>query len=324
MRENTMLTISPADLNFIGTDIQRGECILATRSGQLYLPDKRGGVNIVSPDGRTERIVAQGSPMDFMPNGIALLPDRSFLMADLGPGGGVYHMTRDGVIKPHLTQVDGSPLEPTNFVGIDSKSRIWISVSTRKVPREKSMKKNHADGYLILKDQQGARIVAEGLGFTNEAIVDPTGKWLYVNETFARCTSRFRISDDGSLGPKEVFAQYGPGTFPDGLTFDSEGAVWIVSVVSNRVIRTTLNGNQHIILEDADSAALTAVEAAYQDGSFTRQHLDSGGQRRLGNLSGISFGGIDLKTVYLASLFGNQVASFRSPVAGAPPVHWNF
>ena len=319
-----MLTVSPADLEFIGKDIERGECILATRAGDLFLPDRRGGVNVVSPDGRTERILAQGAPKEFMPNGIALLPDRSFLMADLGPGGGVYHMTPDGVIRPHLLEVDGCRLEPTNFVGIDNKSRTWISVSTRIVPREQSMKKGHADGYLILMDHRGARIVAEGLGFSNEAIVDPTGKWLYLNETFARCTSRFEIRTDGSLGPKEVFAQYGAGTFPDGLTFDAEGAVWIVSVVSNRVIRTTLNGKQHIILEDFDPAMLTAVEAAFQDGSFTRTHLDSGGQRKLGNLSGICFGGPDLKTVYLASLFGNQIASFRSPIAGAPPAQWEF
>src|SRR5450830_306313 len=162
---DTMLTVSPADLEFIGNDIERGECILATKSGDLFLPDRRGGVNIVRPDGRTERILAQGAPEGFMPNGIALLPDRSFLMADLGPGGGVYHMTRDGKIKPHLLEVDGHRLEPTNFVGIDSKSRTWISVSTRMVPREQSMKKGHADGYLILMDQRGARIVAEGFGF---------------------------------------------------------------------------------------------------------------------------------------------------------------
>ena len=319
-----MLTVSPADLTFIGNDIERGECILATKSGELFLPDRRGGVNIVHANGRTERIMAQGAPEGFMPNGIALLPDRSFLMADLGPGGGVYHMKPDGQIKPHLLEVDGHRLEPTNFVGIDSKLRTWISVSTRMVPREQSMKKGHADGYLILMDERGARIVAEGFGFANEAIVDPTGKWLYINETFARCTSRFEIRADGALGPKEIFAQYGAGTFPDGFTFDAEGAVWIVSVVSNRVIRTTLDGKQHIMLEDADPDMLATVEAAFHDGSYSRKHLDSGGQRKLGNLSGICFGGPDLKTVYLASLFGHQVASFRSPVAGAPPVQWEF
>jgi sugar lactone lactonase YvrE len=186
------------------------------------------------------------------------------------------------------------------------------------------MKKGVADGYIILIDERGARIVAEGIGFANEAIVDPSGHWLYVNETIARCTSRFQISPNGDLGPREIFAQYGAGTFPDGFAFDSEGAVWIVSVVSNRVIRATPDGKQEIILEDADPATLQAAEDAFQNGSYSRKHLDSGGQRKLGNLSSIAFGGHDLKTVYLGSLFGTRVARFRSPIAGAKPVQWEF
>ncbi|APW39312.1 hypothetical protein RD110_20565 [Rhodoferax koreense] len=319
-----MFKVSAEDIDFIGEDLDRGECVLATRSGDLFLPDRRGGISIIRSDGRTERIRAKGAPEGFLPNGIALLPDRSFLMADLGPGGGVWHMAPDGTMKPRLLELGGRKLEPTNFVGIDSQSRTWVTVSTRLVPREQSMKKGHADGYIILIDERGPRIVAEGIGFSNEAIVDPTGRHLYVNETIARCTSRFELRPDGSLGPREVFAQYGAGTFPDGFTFDSEGAVWIVSVVSNRVIRATQDGRQEIVLEDADPATLAAAEEAFHNGSYTRKHLDSGGQRPLGNLSSIAFGGPDLKTVYLASLFGTRVARFKSPIAGAKPVQWEF
>lgn len=319
-----MLTLTPDDVDFIGNDIERGECVLATKSGDLFLPDRRGGVNIVHPDGATERIMARGAPEGFLPNGLALLPNRDFLMADLGPGGGVWHMTRTGEMSPLLLELHGRKLEPTNFVGIDRLGRTWVTVSTRLVPREQSMKKGHADGYIILIDDRGARVVAEGIGFTNEALVDPTGKWLYVNETIARCTSRFPIRDDGSLGRREVFAQYGAGTFPDGFTFDAEGGVWIVSVVSNRVIRATPDGKQHTVLEDVDSVWIEEVERMFQNGTYGRKELDSGGQRKMANLSGISFGGPDLKTVYLASLFGSRVATFRSPIAGAAPVHWEF
>jgi len=319
-----MLNLSVDDIEFIGNDIQRGECVMATRSGDLFLPDKRGGVNIIRADGRTERIMARNAPEGFLPNGIALLPDRSFLMADLGPGGGVWHLAQDGTLTPRLLEVHGQRLEPTNFVGIDRQGRTWITVSTHLVPREQAMRKGYGDGYIILLDERGARVVAEGIGFTNEALVDPAGQWLYVNETIARCTSRFPIRPDGSLGPREVFAQYGAATFPDGFTFDAEGGIWIVSVVSNRVIRATPDGKQHTVIQDADPAWLEEVEAAFQNGTYSRTHLDSGGQRRLANLSGIAFGGPDLKTVYLASLFGTQVGRFRSPVAGAPPVHWEF
>ena len=318
-----MFSLAVEDLAFVGENLERPETVLATRSGDIFMPDKRGGISIVRANGATELVLARNAPAGFLPNGFAVLPDRSFLIADLG-NGGVWHMSADGTLTPRLMEIDGRRLEPTNFVGIDAKGRTWVSISTRLVPREQSMRKGHADGYIILIDDKGARIVADGIGFTNEAIVDPTGNWLYVNETIARCTSRFAIRADGSLGPREVFAQYGAGTWPDGFAFDAEGGVWIVSVVSNRVIRTAPDGSQHVILEDVDQDQLRECEQAFQNDTYTRQHLDSGGKRRLGNLSGIGFGGPDLKTVYLGSLFGNRIATFRSPIAGARPVQWDF
>ena len=319
-----MLSVDTSTLTFVGEGLSRPECVMATRSGDLFMPDKRGGIAVVRANGKTELIKAKNGPEGFLPNGFAVMPDRSFLIADLGPEGGVWHMALDGTMTPRLMEIDGRHLEPTNFVGLDAKGRIWVSVSTKLIPREQSMKKGHADGYLILIDDKGARVVADGIGFTNEAIVDPSGEWLYVNETIARRTSRYPIRSDGSLGPRQTFAQYGAASFPDGFAFDAEGAVWTVTVVSNRVIRTTPDGVQQVIFEDSDAADNAAVEAAFQDGTYTRAHLDMGGRRPAGNLSGISFGGPDLKTVYLGSLFAPHLASFRSPIAGAPPVQWEF
>jgi len=320
-----MGAISLQDLTFVGDDLERAECVMTTRSGDLFVPDKRGGISIVRADGRTERILAKNAPEGFLPNGIALLPDRSVLIANLGPGGGLWHLAQDGTLTPRLQEIDGRPLPPCNFVGTDRQNRTWLTVSTWLVPREQSMRKGYGDGFIILIDGKGpARIVAENIGFTNEAIVDLTGEWIYLNETIAQRTSRMPIRKDGSLGAREVFAQYGEGTWPDGFTFDAEGGVWIVSVVSNRVIRATPDGKQELILEDNDSATLQAAIDAFNNGTYTRSHLDSGGKRPLGNLSGISFGGPDLKTVYLGSLFGTRLATFRSQVAGAEPVQWTY
>jgi len=41
-------------------------------------------------------------------------------------------------------------------------------------------------------------------------------------------------------------------------------------------------------------------------------------------VTSLAFGGPDLRTAYLGSLKGTQLASFRSPVAGLPPIHWNW
>ena len=113
--------------------------------------------------------------------------------------GGVFALTRDGGVRPLLEQVDDVDLPPTNFVFEDDRARIWITVSTRHVPRAAAYRADVADGFIVLVDARGARIVADGLGYTNEAMLSPDGAWLYVNETFARRMSRFRVRPDGSL-----------------------------------------------------------------------------------------------------------------------------
>jgi sugar lactone lactonase YvrE len=311
-------------LRFIGEGLSRPECVLATRSGDLFVSDTRGGVSMIRPDGAVEFTRARGGPADLFPNGIALLTDRSYLIANLGPSGGVFRLRRNGTILPVLTELEGKPLPPTNFVAIDRVGRTWVTVSTRVVPREQAARKGHADGFVVVIDDRGARIVAEGIGYTNEALVDPSGRWLYVNETIARLTTRYAIGPDGSLSGREIFAEYGAATFPDGLAFDAEGGVWIVSIASNRVIRITPDGRQHLMLEDQDPGVLASVEEAYQADRFGRAEMDAGRTRSMANVSSLAFGGPDLRTLYFGSLFGNRVSYVRQKIAGAPPVHWDF
>ena len=319
-----MLSLKPDDVQFIGHGLMRPECVLATRGGDLFASDGRGGVSVVRADGTQEFFLPDGAPDRFLPNGIALMPNRDVLIANLGAAGGVWRLRPDGALSLEIAEADGLTLPPINFVGLDGAGRLWITVSTRVIPRQDAFHKGHADGFIVVNDNAGTRIVAEGLGFTNEAIVDPSGDWLYVNETIAQRTSRFRIRPDASLGPRETVAEYGPATFPDGFAHDSEGGVWIVSVGSNRVIRVSRSGETHLVLEDCEPTAMDELQAAFDEGRFDRDMIDIANERPLANLSSIAFGGPDLKTVYMGSLGGERIATFRSPIAGAAPVHWNF
>lgn len=178
-----------------------------------------------------------------------------------------------------------------------------------------------ASSYLSTR---AARIVAGGLGYTNEAMLSPDGQWLYVNETFARRLSRFPVAADGSLGTKQIVATFGHGTYPDGLAFDVEGHVWITSIVSNRVLRVGPDGAATVILEDADPTHVQWCEDAYRAGTMGRPHLDRTAGRVLKNISSLAFGGPDLRTAYLGCLLGDAIACFLAPVAGHPPFHWRF
>jgi sugar lactone lactonase YvrE len=318
--------IDPTSMMRIGTGLNRPECVLATARGDLYTSDWRGGVAHIRPDG-TQALYRCELPgqRQARPNGIALRPDGSFLFADLGADlGGVFALSRDGAVRPFVEEVDGVALPPSNFVVEDAEGRVWITISTRQVPRALGYRADVDDGFIVLVDRRGARIVADGLGYTNEAILDARGKWLYVNETFVRRTSRYPVRPDGSLGLREVFVEYGPGTWPDGMAFDVEGHLWIVSIVSNRVLRVAPDRTIATIVEDFDPEHLAWVEQAYIANEMGRPHLDGVKSRVLRNISSIAFGGEDRRTVYLGCLLGDGVYAFRSPVAGLAPAHWNW
>lgn len=313
-----------SDLTLVGHGLKRPECVLCTSDGSIIVSNWDGGVTIIDSSGAQRDIVAVDSPVDLKPNGIALLEDGSFLLANLGDDGGIWHLHQDGQVEPFVTEFDGVPIPPSNFVLVDRNGRTWLTVSTRVTPRARAYRPDTDDGFIAVVDQSGARIAADGLGYTNEVQVDPSGEWLYVNETFARRTSRMRIRDGGSLGPRETVAEYGAGTFPDGLCFDEEGAFWIVSVVSNRVIRVTPDGRQRVLIEDADPDHLEAVESAFQSGTMGRPHLDNIRSELLQSTSSIAFGGPDRRNCLIGCLLGDRIASFRSPVAGVMPAHWNW
>lgn len=318
-------TVEKGALGFFGQGLARPECVLCTEAGDIFVSNWDGGVSRIATDGSVMHILAKPgeTPHPIGVNGFAITADGDFLLADLNPaGGGVWRLRADGSAEPFLLEIDGAPIPPTNFVGADAAGRVWISVSTRHEPRDQAYRKDVADGFIILVDARGARIAADGIGYTNEAIVDPSGEWLVVNETFARRTSRYRIGGDGTLGPRETVTEYGHGVYPDGLAFDEAGGIWMTSVVSNRLIHVAPDGEQTVVFEDCDMAALDAVEAAFLAGELGRPHLDSVVSEVARSISSIAFGGPDRRTAYMGNLLDDRIYSFQSPVAGAVPSHW--
>lgn len=300
--------ISPASLMPVGTGLHRPECVLVDRDDNVYVPDWRGGVTRVAADGSQQTWLARTPPVDLRPNGIEILPDDSFLLANLGDAGGVWQLHRDGVLRPFLTEIERQPLPPVNFVVRDG-DRTWISISTRRIPRQQAWRQHVADGFIVLVDRRGARIVADGLHYTNEVRPDPSGTWLYVVETFGRRVSRFRIAANGDLTASEVVVTLGHGCFPDGLGFDRSRRIWITSLVSNRLLR--LDRNQlTTMLEDVNPEYVAAVERAFANGEMRMEHLGPIPNTRLQQLTSVAFAA-DGTDLYLGSLHADCVYRVR-------------
>lgn len=310
-------------LTRIGSGLNRPECVLTHSSGCVFVPDwsGNGGISIIHPDGSVRRLLAKaGHPLgdeSLRPNGIALEAGGSFLIAHLGETrGAILRLFVDGSVETVLDAVDGEPLPPANFVTVDNRGRLWITVSTRRCPRALAYRADVSDGFIVLMDEDGARIVADDLGYTNECLLAEDGSTLFVNETFARRLSAFSIDANGGLGSRRTVARFGSGDFPDGLAMDQSGALWITSIISNRLLRVDTNGRVETVLEDVDPDHLEWVERAYRDNAVGRPHLDHAAGRRLANISSLAFAGPDGKTAYLGCLLDDAIHRVDMPVKG--------
>jgi len=316
-----------ADVSFHGSGLVRPESVLVAKDGAVFTADFRGGVASFRPDGTHQLIqgVTADLPQGLKPNGIAFDRDGSFILAHLGTAeGGVFRLTRAGQVSPMLREVDGTALPPTNYALRDAEDRLWVTVSTRLQPRHLDWKPSAASGFIVLADHRGARIVADGLGYTNECMPSPDGRYLYVNETYAQCLSRFPLRADGALGAKQVVAVFEPGEYPDGLAFDAAGDIWVTAIVANRLLRVDpATGHVTRMLDAGDAHHIARIAAAAAAGTLLPPDM-ARAESPLANVSSIAFSGPDRREAWLGCLLADRIMRTPMPMAGAPPPHWRW
>lgn len=326
--------VDPGAIEYVGLDLQRPECILAERDGTLWSADARGGVMRISPDG-TQELIAQVESGSFagaaddadrftsgtLPNGLAFAANGDLLVSNFGTDR-LERMKRTGESTVMVDQIDGQPIGKVNFVLRDSKDRIWLTISTRIKNWMQAVNPNVADGYVALLDEKGLRIVADGFRFTNEIRLDANEEYLYVVETAGPCITRLRVREDGSLTDREVFGPSDLGGPPDGIAFDAHGNLWGTLVMVDKLFYLTPEGDMRVILDDGDPQASRTLMDAFWRGEATPELMLAAGGKIAPWFASLTFGGPDLRTVYIGSLRGTRIPAFRSPVAGLPMVHW--
>lgn len=308
-----------SDLTYTGHDLVRPESIIAQPNGTLWVSDGRGGVTRIDPDGQQEFIGGLGGE----PNGLAMMDDGSILVANIGTGT-IQKLHPDGRAEEFLTEVDGVRLTSANYVYIDSKNRLWLAFSTRESHWWPAAAQPRPDGYIVLVDEKGARIVRDDIYFTNEVRLDANEEYLYVAETMMSRIIRFRVQPDGSLTDKEVFGPdgLGVGAAVDGFTFDRDGNVWVTTVLRNGIGIITPDGDYHVVFEDANEEILSTFEDKLRTGTAQPTDMLATVGSTLQLVTSLTFGGPDLRTAYVGSLGMNRLPTFRSPVAGLPMKHW--
>ncbi|MDA8137445.1 MAG: SMP-30/gluconolactonase/LRE family protein [Desulfobacteraceae bacterium] len=282
-----------SEVKTMGHGLIRPEGVMALDDGSLYTADARGQCAHIHPYGRTEYFGDLGGA----PNGVCLDTTGRCIVANIG-NGQVQAVTRDGRHEVLLTHADGRRMRAPNFPFVDSQDRLWVSNSTEIDDIDSVLRQPRPDGSVVLIAGGRARIVADGIYFANGLTLDQEEKYLYVAQTMRRNILRYRILDDGALGPTEVF---GPDPlahlgYPDGIAFDEAGNLWVTFPAWNVIGYLTPIGQLVVVLDDS-----------------RRQVL----QRP----SNICFGGPERKTAYIGSLDGTTIPYFSVPHPGMRLVH---
>ena len=327
--------VNPDDIKYLGKDLQRPECILTERDGTIWTADASGGVMKINGDG-TQKLIAPYSENGItessyenryiksngsLPNGLCFDKTGDIIIANWGTNH-IERMTREGKLTTILTEIDGCALGKTNFPLRDSKGRIWFTVTTKTEPWTDQINTKATDGYIALLDEKGVRIVADGFCGTNEIRFDDKEEWLYVVESTAWKISRLRVHEDGSLTNREVYGPSKLDGFPDGFAFDAFGNLWITLIFTDVLVAITPDGEALKILDDSNPVTKKQLFDAYHSNSVTPEILGKTKGTIAPWMASLSFGGPDLRTVYLGSLRGTTVPYFKCPVAGQKMIHW--
>jgi sugar lactone lactonase YvrE len=207
------------------------------RSQELWWVDIPGGrVHRCSPAGHDRVVlelnVAVGSVALTEDDGaVVVAAGRDLLLLD--PGGAVSHLVAVGDV------VDGGVLNDSRC---DPAGNLWVGVSTEG--------ETEPIGCLrVVTPKLEVTTILERLTIPNGLDWSPDGRWLYFADSPTSRVDAFPF-ENTRLGQPMILASAEPGQgMPDGLTIDSEGAIWVAYWDGWRVQRHLPDGSVDVIIE---------------------------------------------------------------------------
>lgn len=200
--------------------------------GRLWFSDFYSHrVMAVGMDGRAETIVEVPN----RPSGLGWTPSGDLLIVSMLDR---RVLRFDGQRLTELADLSGVATGPCNDMVVDSVGRAYVG----NFGYDRHKGESARTTCLARVDPDGrVTRVAEEMVFPNGMVITPDGKTLVVGETFAERLTAFDIAADGGLSSRRVFAQI-PGSAPDGICLDAEGAIWVSNPKAHRVDRVLDGG----------------------------------------------------------------------------------
>ena len=304
-------TIAPSAFTKVAVGIDRPEDVVVAKDGRVFASDHQCAVAEILPDGSFKRMGPKGGA----PNGINMDTQGRVLIANFG----IYDREEgplqrfdpaSGQHETLLAEVGGKRLTSANYPVMDRAGNIWCANSTHADTWPQALD-GRDDGFIfVLRPDGSSEIVAQGLKFPNGMALSADEAFLFCAQTSGADVMRFPVLPGGKLGPGE---RYGPMLgklqeaggaqvamadlgYTDGVGLDAEGNLWVCLPAANKVVAIT--------------PALEVITV-----------IDDPSGEVVNHPTNITWGGADLKDLYIGSIRAGYVLKGRSPVAGQPHVH---
>jgi len=305
-----LVPIPLAGLRKLGVGVKRPEDVVVGRDGRVWASDQASACAEVRADGTLCRVGKAGGA----PNGINMDARGRILIANYGasehvPGPLQRLDVETGEVTVLCGAIDGRTLITSNYPIVDRAGNVWCSHSTWDV--EGSNRGEVADGFVYRVRPDGrASSMAGGFAFANGLALDADESWLYVCQSIGRNVVRCPIRADGTLGPAEPYGPIlGEPAFPratpeqrarfgatDGCGFDQDGNLWVTLVVAGKIVAITPAGRVETIVHDPTGEVMSWP-------------------------TNVSWGGADMRDLYIGTIRRDYILHARSPVPGLPLVH---
>lgn len=156
--------------------------------------------------------------------------DRTNLLA--GFKSGIVELALDPVtIRRFLTPEPDRPANRLNDAKVDAAGRLWFG------SKHDADEANTGALYRLDADRRLTR-ADDGYAVTNGPTFSPDGRYLYHNDSGRRLVYRFPVAADGTLGTRDVLITFDDSWgYPDGMTTDVEGGLWIAHWGAGRISR---------------------------------------------------------------------------------------
>lgn len=226
-------------------------CVCDTTSslgeGPLW-HDSEESIYWVDIEGRAihrHRLMNRKTQTFVMPERIGCIARRSRggLVAGLQTGFAEIDL-KHGTVTPIADPEAAQPGNRFNDGKCDAQGRFWAGTM------DTSMRST--TGVLYRLDPDGSvHAMDDGYGITNGPAWSPDGTVMYHNDSKARTVYAFDCDPAaGTIANKRVFVELPElDGFPDGLTVDSEGAIWLAHWGGSRVTRFLPNGKIDRVLQ---------------------------------------------------------------------------